>query len=111
MELPNKARAYIPVGKILDYLLSENHAVGKSKAKFFRSLGFDEEKTNLLEAGLLNLAFENDIREATETPYGTKYVIDGILKNPKSVMIQVRTVWIIEINKPEPRFVTAYPLE
>lgn len=39
MELPNKAKAQIPLEKIKDYLLSEAHAVGKSKAKYFRSCG------------------------------------------------------------------------
>jgi hypothetical protein len=49
LRLPNKEKAYIPRHKILDYLLSEKHAVGKSKARFFRSLGFDESNAGELE--------------------------------------------------------------
>jgi len=41
-ELPNKSKAYIPANKITGYLLSKTHAIGKSKAGYFRSLGFDE---------------------------------------------------------------------
>lgn len=37
MKLPDKEKAYIPLLKIKDYLLSETHPIGKSKAKFFRS--------------------------------------------------------------------------
>lgn len=42
MKLENKEYAYIPLAKLLDYLLSETHPVGKSKAKYLRSLGFNE---------------------------------------------------------------------
>jgi len=39
MKLPDREKAYIPLLKIKDYLLSETHPIGKSKAKFFRSCG------------------------------------------------------------------------
>ena len=35
MNVPNYETAFIPILKIEDYLLSESHSVGKSKAKFF----------------------------------------------------------------------------
>jgi hypothetical protein len=38
MELPNKSNAFVATGKVLDYLLSETHAVGRSKARFFGSV-------------------------------------------------------------------------
>jgi hypothetical protein len=47
MELPNKANAQVPFEKIVDYLLSETHSVGRSKAKYFRSYGFDEDSAGL----------------------------------------------------------------
>jgi len=42
MRLPNGTNAYVPREKLVEYLLSETHAVGKSKARFFRGFGFDE---------------------------------------------------------------------
>lgn len=42
MKLPFRKNAYIPEAKLVDYLLSETHPVGSSKAKFFRGLGYDE---------------------------------------------------------------------
>jgi len=111
MELPNKFKAHIPASKIAGYLLSETHAVGKSKARFFRSLGFNETNVRKLEHGLLNIAQAEAVEEIIKAPHGTKYVIDGSLETPKGVMIRLRTVWIIETGEDGPRFVTAYPLE
>ncbi len=33
MLLPNRDKAYIPEAKLVDYLLSETQAIGKSKAQ------------------------------------------------------------------------------
>ncbi|MBN1452515.1 MAG: hypothetical protein JW963_15980 [Anaerolineales bacterium] len=111
MELPNKSRAYIPANKISGYLLSQTHAIGKSKARYFRSFGFDETNAVELEQGLLTIAQTGSIEETSVNPHGAKYVIDGFIKTPKGAMISVRTIWIIETNDNKPRFVTAYPTE
>ncbi|EKD91393.1 MAG: hypothetical protein ACD_30C00014G0003 [uncultured bacterium] len=42
MKLPNGSKTFISKEKLLNYILSEIHPVGKFKAKFFRNLGFDE---------------------------------------------------------------------
>ena len=111
MALPNKSRAYISISKITDYLLSETHIVGKSKAKFFRSFGFDETNVSQFEHGLIHIAQTESITETTKTIYGKKYVIDGELETPSGDMIRLRTVWIIETGDDIPRLVTAHPLD
>lgn len=111
MELPNKFAAYVPIEKITEYLLSDSHAVGKSKAKFFRSFGFDETNVNQFEQRLLNIANTGTVSEIKETPFGMKYVVDGALETPSGVIILLRTVWIIETGEEQPRFITAYPLD
>ncbi len=111
LQLPYKADAYIPLHKLVDYLLSETHAVGKSKAKFFRSLGFNETTISELEQGLLEIAQTGQVKDQVESPYGAKYVIDGPLKTPRGIFVQIRTIWIIEPDSQSPRFVTAYPIE
>ncbi len=111
MELPNKSHAYVSISKITDYLLSETHAVGKSKAKFFRSFGFDETNVSQFEQGLIHIAQTESVAETTETIYGKKYVIDGELETPSGDMIHLRTVWIIETGDDVPRLVTAHPLD
>jgi len=111
MELPNKSRSHVPLEKVTDYLLSETHVVGKSKAIYFRSYGFNDENANDLANGLLAIAQNAQVESSERSPYGTKYVMDGELETPNGDMIQVRTVWIIETNDDTPRFVTAYPAE
>jgi len=109
-QLPNKAKVYIPPNKIAGYLLSETHAIGKSKARFFRSLGFDEAAAEQLEQGLLAIAHAGEVVESVSSPHGTKYVIDGLLRAPYGVTVHVRTIWIIETEQEDPRFVTAHPM-
>lgn len=111
MELPNKLRAFVSVSKIADYLLSETHVVGKSKAKFFRSFGFNEANVSQLEKGLIDIAQTETVVETAETIYGKKYVVDGLLPTPGRDMIRLRTVWIIETGDDIPKLVTAYPLD
>jgi hypothetical protein len=36
-------------------------------------------------------------------------VIDGEIKTPTGVVVQLRTIWIIDAGEDIPRFVTAYP--
>src|SRR5262245_34894911 len=109
MQLPDKSKARIPLEKVTDYLLSETHAVGKSKAKYFRSYGFNDSNASDLAEGLLAIAQSAQVESSERSPYGTKYIVDGELETPNGVMIQVRTVWIIEHGTEVPRFVTAYP--
>jgi hypothetical protein len=111
MELPNKSRAQVPLEKVTDYLLSETHAVGKSKARYFRSYGFTDATASDLAQGLLEIVQNTPVESSERSPYGTKYMVDGELETPNGDMIQVRTIWIIENDGDTPRFVTAYPAE
>ena len=110
MELPNRARAYVPVSKLLDYLLSEKHPVGRAKARFLREAGFDETNVELLEHGLLEIAQSGQVLEAQSSPYGTKYIVQGTIHAPQGERITLQTIWIIEVGQNRPRFVTAYPI-
>jgi hypothetical protein len=109
VKLPHRENAYIPPPKLTDYLLSDAHPVGRSKARFFRAVGFDETNVAVLEQRLIALAQTEEVKEAVTTPHGTKYVIEGALPTPAGGTVQVRTVWIIEAVQTRPRFITAYP--
>ncbi len=110
-QLPNRMSAYIPADKIVGYLLSETHAIGKSKARFFRSLGYDEAAAGELERGLLAIAHAQEVTASITSPHGTKYVVDGLLRAPQGAAVRLRTIWIVETEQENPRFVTAYPIE
>ncbi len=110
MKLPNREFSYVPHAKLKGYLLSETHAVGRSKAKFLRMIGFNETNIDLLERGLTSIAQTNEITVAISSPHGTKYIIDGSLRTPSNRLIDIRTVWIIDKGQENPRFVTAFPI-
>jgi hypothetical protein len=109
MLLPHRDEAYIPRSKLIEYLLSRTHAIGKSKARFFRALGFDETNVTALDKGLLSIARTEAVAEVVRSPYGTKYVVNGLLETSSGALVRVQTVWIIDAGDTRPRFVTAYP--
>ncbi len=110
MNLPNAERAEIPEAKLRDYLLSPSHAVGRFKARFFRSLGYTQDDWRVLSADLLELARSGEADEV-ESIHGRKFRIVGSLASASDSSIQLVTVWIIAPNADAPRFVTAYPLD
>lgn len=109
MELPNRTQAFIQPTKLTGYLLSETHSVGKSKAKFFRNLGFNKDTVSLLEQELLAIARSQEVTETLSTVHGIKYVITGTINAPVGKTVSVLTVWIIDAGEDYPRFVTARP--
>ena len=109
MLLPNSEHAFMPAEKLTGYLLSETHAIGRTKARFFLAHGYDLTTPERLERDLLEIARENLVEEKVDSRHGTKYVVEGILKTPRGTSITIRTVWIVEPSDTRPRFVTAYP--
>lgn len=110
MKLPNSSRAIIPKEKLINYVLSETHSTGKFKAKFFRGLGFNETNASLFEKALRTIANSEEIKDVSTTIYGAKYIIDGKINTPSGKMVKIRTIWIIEQDQKEPRFITVYPV-
>ena len=109
MRLPNGDRAAVDSRKITGYLLSVTHPVGRSKARFFRGLGFSETTAGDLERALLEVAKTGEVVETIAVRSGTKFVVDGTLRTPAGTGASVRTVWVVEAGQSQPRFVTAYP--
>ena len=108
--LPNYENAYVPEPKLTEYLLSEKHAVGKAKAKYFRSLGYTEANVDQLQHDLLMIVKSYEISQKIETSFGLKYIVEGQLATPNGSTARVITVWVVEPVDNIPRFVTAYPV-
>jgi hypothetical protein len=104
-------KTYIEEKKILDYSLSENHASGQCKAKFFFEFGFYIEQWQIFLYALRVHGASHEIVDTIETEYGTKYIVDGSLKTPDGRNPYVRTVWQIDKGNDYPRFITAYPAD
>lgn len=109
MPIPNADAAYVPPEKLSDYLLNEQHPVGGSKARWFRSLGYNPADAAVLEQDLLAQVQASENYSEKTTAFGTKYVVSGRISTPNGVDANVTTVWIVEASDNRPRLVTAYP--
>jgi hypothetical protein len=109
MKLPAGETAFVPKEKIKEYLLSLTHPVGYSKAIFFREIGYNESNYELLEEALLDIARNSEVVEIENMTFGSKYVLEGSINSPLNIIKIIRTVWIVEVNHPRPRFITGYP--
>ncbi|KKQ75411.1 MAG: hypothetical protein US96_C0011G0009 [Candidatus Woesebacteria bacterium GW2011_GWB1_38_5b] len=110
MKLSNSKNVSISKNKLINYLLSETHPVGSSKAKFFRKLGFNNSNVDILIESFTDIAQSNEIKESRKLPYGTNYVVNGIIDSPSGKKVKISTVWFVEKEEGNPRFITAYPL-
>jgi len=110
MKLQNAEVARVEVEKLEGYLLSETHPIGRSKARYFRGVGFDESSIELLLRSLLAIAKYEDVIETVSSVHGVKYIVDGVVIAPSGIRVKLRTVWIIDLGHDRPRFVTAYPV-
>lgn len=109
MKLPNYERAVIPQKKITEYLLSLTHRDGSSKAKFFLRFGFSVDAWEVMATALLRHATDHELAKIEESPFGTRYVIEGEMLAPDDRTPFVRSVWFIESGGETPRLVSAYP--
>ncbi|MEO6197806.1 MAG: DUF6883 domain-containing protein [Dehalococcoidia bacterium] len=107
--LPNIDHAVIPPAKLRDYLLSPAHPDGRSKAQFFRSLGFLQEDWVALGRALEDQHLVLPAQEIERNPFGRKFAIVGPLIGPNGNIAGVKSVWIIRNGEDFPRLLTAYP--
>ena len=96
---------------MVQYLLSSTHRAGRGKARFFSGLGFRVSAWETLAQALQQHARDNLVLHTEETPFGTRYVIEGSLNAPNGRELQIRAIWFIDTGSVAPRFVTAYPLK
>lgn len=110
MQIPNSQQAYVPPEKLLDYLLSESHPVGRDKARWLARAGYSKANWKKLETDLLQIATSEHVAHESVSVHGTKYIIDGSIGITTREPQAVRTVWIIDKGSTSPRFITLYPV-
>lgn len=111
MKLPNAELAKVEREKITEYLLNPAHRYGASKARFFSSFGFRPEAWDVLAAALREHGQRNDVTRISDTPFGPRYEIEGVLPAPDGRAPRIRSVWQLDEGGVAPRLITAYPLE
>lgn len=110
MKLPNYEQAVVPERKITAYLLSPTHPDGRSKEKFFTAFGFSVDDWEMLANALLCHVTDYEVTKMEDSPFGTRYVVEGILLTPDDRNPLIRSVWFIKTEESIPKFVTAYRL-
>jgi hypothetical protein len=110
MNVPNVQLAVIPRAKVVDYLLNEAHASGRHKATFFIGHGCEHDKWQDLADRLRRHAVDHSVAREEPSPFGTRFVVEGIMEMPDGRTPLVRTVWFRRTDESITRFVTAYPL-
>ena len=109
-KLPNADRARIDRKKITEYLLCRSHPDGMHKAAFFESFGFKIEEWEVLADAFRRHGQRHFVAQTVESEHGTRYSVDGEMETPDGRNPELRTVWIVELESDNPRFVTAYPI-
>lgn len=109
MNVPNLDAAVVPAAKIIDYLLSDSHPDGKHKAKFFKAFGFAADNWQALEMAVRQHAADHEVAKVEPSPFGVRYVVEGIMKTPDGRTPFVRSVWFVKNDEDITRFVSAYP--
>jgi hypothetical protein len=94
--------------KVVAYLLSIYGSHGK--AAFFLGFGFRPDVWEVMADALKQQARSNPIALTVDSPYGTRYSVDGELVTPCGRRPRVRTVWIRETDSDELRLITAHPI-
>lgn len=111
VKLPSRKNAQVSPDKIRRYLLSETHAEGRSKARFFLGLGFSEGEWEVFAEALRRHAAELEVSAIEDSPFGARFVIECNIETPTEKRPCIRSVWFIETGDSVARFVTAYPLK
>lgn len=110
VKLPDAELAIVDESKVVDYLLSERHPDGRAKAAFFSAFGFQARHWRTFAGALRAHGASGEVTGMSDSGYGTRYSVDGVIETPDGRNPQVRTVWIIDSERRAPRLVTAHPL-
>lgn len=109
MKLPNATRAVIVCEKLRDYLLNPKHRRGASKAKLLLSMGYEADRWQRLETDLREQHLAAEVKDIEATDYGTSYVIVAPLAGPNGRRVSFRSIWQVDRDSVQPRFITMYP--
>jgi hypothetical protein len=109
MKLPNLESAVVSEEKVTGYLLSAVHRDGRHKAAFFVRFGYSTDHWQELAATLRDHARNNDVAQVQDSPFGTRYVVEGIINAPDGRSPTIRAIWFVENGEDVPRLISAYP--
>lgn len=109
MKLPNHKAAFVPREKIVDYLLSDSHPRGRTKAVFYKRFGFRQKEWHILAEALVEHAAKYDAVFIETTNHGVCYNVVGELRTPSGRSPTVVSAWFFDNGSEIPRLITAVP--
>lgn len=110
MRLPGGDDAVIDPGKILAYVLSPDHRLGRHKAKVFLSaLGLGADHAAILIEGLRRAALEGEAVLTASDGFGLRYRVDFDLLH-KERTARIRSAWLVPRDGNPTTFLTAFVL-
>ncbi len=89
--------------------LSHAHPVGRFKAAFFASLGYEIDNWQDLDRALRAAAGQAEAEPEERTAYGQKYRVRSRLEGVCGRSAETVSVWIILHDETTPRLVTVLP--
>ena len=108
MKLPGGGDVLIEERKVLEYLLSRTHPVGRFKARVFAALGFESKDAEAFIGELRRIAAVGEVSEVVGTSFGEKHIVPGDLKGSLGEL-PVLTVWFVERGQDRARLITVRP--
>ena len=100
--------AVIAPAKLTKYLL--NWREMDDKSKFLAQAGYGQENWQQLEADLRNQILPLEAMQSKEVNrFGDVYEIRGVLNGVNGVNLSVVTIWMIEYETKQTKFITLYP--
>lgn len=107
-KLPNYKNAVIPDEKISGYILNKSHVKGKDKAVAFeKALGYNIYNKDLLIAEIYKGLNSNIAVKREKTKYGQPFSVTMKVKGVNGKEAYIKTGWIIDTGKNDPRLVSA----
>lgn len=108
MKLPGADRAEVAPDKVTGYLLATGHPLGRFKAAGFGVAGYVADNWKRFAAALKQHPIENPVAKVEPSRFGTRYIVDGIIKAGDGHRPFVRTVWFIATGARSAKLITAY---
>ena len=110
MKMPGRENLNLETSKLSEYLLSSANASGRHKASFFRRFGYGAENIPEFAGALRDHGRTQEVTRVVDTPYGTRYNVEGPIDTLDGRNPRIRTVWQIEPGLPGPRLIPAFPI-
>jgi hypothetical protein len=109
MFLKEHFKIVIPERKLLSYVLSTDHPIGKHKARVFGRIGYHAHNYRSFIKALDELIEAYPARLVKRDQYGKTYSVEGVMKGLEGNM-SVRSIWIVVGQHKNATLVTIYPL-